>query len=223
MLAMLLLLPAMISPATPSARSVNTALEALGEPGSFIATAVALQAPHSRRQLANGATLVASREITDPNFRETVIVLIHFGEDGALGVIINRPTRVPVDAVLESTPDGLQGQRHTVYLGGPVGLSSIRVIVRTDQDAAGLHPIIDGLYVLEDAGVLARLLSAPRPPPLRFYAGYAGWAPGQLETEVLRGDWFVIAGDPQMPFTAAPESLWRDLIEALAGHWVLAH
>lgn len=171
-------------------------------------------------RLARGVMLVATRQLIDPNFGGSVVLLIDLGVGGAIGVIINRPTPVSVGAALPQL-DALRNHPESVYLGGPVDTRSMRVLAATDEDVADAPEIVEGLYYVEELSTLRALLRLqPGSLRLRFYAGYAGWGPGQLENEVARGDWLIVEMDLEFLFSDTPERVWPDLIEALSGLWV---
>src|SRR5487761_561694 len=132
-----------------------------------------------------GCLLVATPVLADPNFRRTVILVVeHEAEEGTLGVVLNRPTDVPVDRVLESWSDLTTGPS-AVFKGGPVAPNSAPALALVPGDAEPL-----GWHALDGAVARSRLglvdldappdLLAPAINRLRVYAGYAGWGPGQL-------------------------------------------
>lgn len=155
--------------------------------------------------------LVASRDLTDPNFSRTVVLLLRYDDSGAMGVIVNRRTR----AVLkDAIPDlnATDTTRHHVYLGGPVQLGTLRFLARSDQ------PLDDADYVLGDIQVSAsrtlldRLVAESEDESrLRVFIGYSGWAPGQLEDEIARGGWHVVPATADQVFSSEPEKLWSTL------------
>jgi putative transcriptional regulator len=162
--------------------------------------------------LAKGKLLVAHRGLHDPNFSRTVILLVRFGERGTSGFVINRPTPV---ALSEMEP-GLEGQdegQSFVFDGGPVARGVLQALVRSDTTPPEAIPVLDGIYYGKDPLLVQWLFGEGRAKAsFRTYAGYAGWAPGQLESEVSRGDWYVVSADAEMLFDAEPETLWRRLI-----------
>jgi putative transcriptional regulator len=155
--------------------------------------------------------LVATPMLGDPNFDRTVVWLLEHGEEGALGVVLNRPSDLPVADPLPSWADHTE-PLSVVFLGGPVSTNSVIGLARLSGDGP------DGAWeqVLGTVGVLDLtadpLLLAPALTGLRCFAGYAGWGPDQLETEIEEGAWFVLDADPADPFTDAPEALWRSVL-----------
>src|ERR1700744_2807205 len=146
-----------------------------------------------------GCLLVATPVLTDPNFHRTVILVVeHEAEEGTLGVVLNRPTDVPVDRVLDSWSELVTGPS-VVFKGGPVAPTSALAIGLVPGDAEPLGwPALDGAAAVSRLGLVdldaPPDLLAPAIDRLRVYAGYAGWAPGQLRAEIDEGAWYVVAG-----------------------------
>lgn len=157
--------------------------------------------------------LVATPMLEDPNFDRTVVWLLEHGPEGALGLVLNRPSELPVAEPLPSWVDHT-GPLPVVFLGGPVSTSSVIALARV----TGADDVPDGTWasVSGSVGVLDLtvdpMLVAPSIRELRCFAGYAGWAPGQLEGEIAQGAWFVLDADPDDPFTTAPVNLWRSVL-----------
>lgn len=179
--------------------------------------AAAEGAPHGAGRLGKGTFLVASRTLHDPNFVETVILLVDYDHDaGAIGVVVNRPTSVALRVALPELRERQKG-KDVLYLGGPVGLDRVMVLVRAREQPAHSLRVFDRVYATGDLDALRRSLA--RGDALRAYAGYAGWGPGQLDREVDRGDWLVGPADSDAVFSPHPARLWTDLVERLAGDW----
>lgn len=161
-----------------------------------------------------GCLLVASPTLVDPNFVSTVVLVIHHGDPGAVGVVLNRPTNLRTERLPPGWPVS-----DPVHAGGPVEPEIAIALVESDEDHGSWERVGVGLW-------LADLDGAPVPVRrLRVFAGYAGWGPGQLEGEISRGDWIVTDGAPEDVFTADPAGLWRtvlrrqpDPIRLLAGY-----
>jgi len=183
----------------------------LGLLALFVPSAHAIPG-RSARPLEAGTLLVARRGLPDPNFAETVVLLLGYGPGGAVGLVVNRPSDVELGA-LAPRIEGLDGRSDHLYIGGPVEGEDLFVLVRAEEPPAGTEPVFEGVYVAQDEAVLKRLGSAGVPPArLRVYAGYAGWAPGQLENEIERGDWFTVAPDEESIFTSRPKETWQRLV-----------
>lgn len=169
-----------------------------------------------------GRLLVATPVLTDPNFHRTVILIVeHEADEGTLGVVLNRPTDVPVGRVLESWSDLVTGPS-VVFRGGPVAPNSALALASVPGDAEPL-----GWHSLDGSPATSRLglvdldappdLLAPAINRLRVYAGYAGWGPGQLRAEIEEGAWYVLAAEPSDAFVGEPEGLWASVLRRQGG------
>ena len=172
--------------------------------------------PSSAPPLGKGVFLIASPQMLDPNFRETVILICEYGhEEGTLGVIVNRPTELRLSDVLPKI-SVLKGTSYVLFAGGPVQPEGILMLFRMSQAPADMRRVVDGIYLGGDLATLERIIMKPEPTEtFRAYAGYAGWAPGQLESEVSIGSWATVKADPLSIFDKDPAGLWRDLLETL--------
>jgi putative transcriptional regulator len=169
---------------------------------------------------AKGNFLVASRSIRDPRFAETVILLIEYGPGGAMGLMINRPSRIKLSSVLPKIK-GLKQRADTVYFGGPVNTSQMFLLIRSRSLPRDSVHIFEDIYASASLSELERLTENPSPDgKFHAYAGYAGWGPGQLDRELLRGDWHVLRADSRSVFDKKPSDLWQELIGKVSGVWV---
>ncbi len=172
----------------------------------------AAQTPHLVRDLAPGRFLVARRELLDPNFAETVVVLVHYDRKGAMGLIVNRPTDIPLSRVFDELKLA-QKRTDRLFLGGPVAPMGVLALVRTPAKPADARNVLDDVYLINDAKRLEEALAASDDPTrLRVFMGYAGWAAGQLEGEVDLGVWHIFRGDASLIFDPKPQTLWSRLI-----------
>jgi putative transcriptional regulator len=164
--------------------------------------------------LAAGKFLIAHRELGDPNFAETVVLLLHYGdEEGAMGLIVNRQTRLPISRALKPLKEAV-GHSDPVYLGGPVDRTSIQALQRSPTKLAEGDHVFADVYTISSERLLQNALHAGTgATAFRVYLGYAGWGPGQLEREVEAGGWWVFPADAKSAFDAHPETLWTRLIE----------
>jgi putative transcriptional regulator len=176
----------------------------------------------SRVTLASGKFLVADGRIGDPRFSQTVILIVSYSPNGAMGLIINHPTNVELSSVL---PDikGAKGRKDRLYIGGPVGMDEMFLLIRTSgQLEESLH-VFGNVYMSMSRNILERMIEkGQRGEDLRIYVGYAGWAPGQLEGEVARGDWHVVDADAGTIFEREPSGIWPELIKRASAQWVRA-
>ena len=165
--------------------------------------------------LKKGVLLVAHPSLMDPNFQQTVVLVCEHGADGTLGVIINRPTAVPLSEALPSV-SVLKGTSYVLFAGGPVQPDGILMLFRVVEVPDQLRKVLDRVYLGLSREVLERVITKPNPTEtFRAYAGYAGWAPGQVEFEMAMGSWAVVSADPSSIFDKAPETLWEEMVEAI--------
>lgn len=159
-----------------------------------------------------GSFLVATDSLRDPSFSETVILILHYASDGALGIAVNRPTWV--DAA-DTFPDAeyLDNYSGNVFYGGPVARSNLVALLRLEpSDDMDMQPIVDDVYVTADPEFLLDLVNAEETDQrLRLFAGHAAWEGGQLERELESGSWRVVPAAANQIFSADPLRLWTEL------------
>lgn len=161
-----------------------------------------------------GALLVASPSLGDPNFTHTVLLIVEHGQGGTIGLILNRPTDVLLAEVLQDFPM-LKQTNHRLFWGGPVGRTQLALLFRLRQILPDARHIANGIYVGTPA-VLERVIASPKPnEAFRGFAGLAGWAPGQLESEMRQGSWGVLPSSTFDIFNKDPETLWSDSVSVL--------
>ena len=174
--------------------------------------ALVLCQPLWAQGLAAGKLLVASREVADTTFAQTVVLLTRYGRSGAMGLILNRPSKIPLSAALEGMEQA-NGRQDPIYVGGPVGRSGALALVRARTAPSGAARVLDGLFLISDrAGLAEALKTGATSSSLRVYLGYAGWSADRLEAEVTQRMWHVVAGTPGAVFDPYPGSLWQRLI-----------
>ena len=164
--------------------------------------------------LAVGKMLVASRDLGDPNFAKTVILLVRYDEEkGSVGLVINKRTDVPISKVFEDLKEA-SNRRDPVYVGGPVELNTVMALLKTAKKPDGATRVFGDVYLIADKDLLAHTLaSSAESSVFHTYVGYAGWGPGQLEHEVELGAWHIMAGDAATVFHADPDSVWPRLVQ----------
>lgn len=158
---------------------------------------------------SKGMFLVAGRGMKDPVFNSTVILLVEYGANGSAGLIINRPS--PVMKLKDSRPDagGARGD-DPLFLGGPVEMSMLSALIRSIEPVNDCSPVFPGVCVSADAGLLDENIKAGTGPDrFRVYAGYAGWAPNQLEMELAGGWWRLVEADAEAIFVKGPAEVWE--------------
>ncbi len=169
--------------------------------------------PPQRTSPKKGTFLVAKRSMPDPRFRRTVILLLEHGDDGTLGLIINRPMDIPLSQALPDL-DGIAKQKHFLFFGGPVAADRLIFLVRSDAQPQETAPVMADVYYSASKEALERAIRQRKgSQELRMFLGHSGWAGGQLEAELARGDWLVVQADPQTVFEQNPERIWPKLIE----------
>jgi putative transcriptional regulator len=162
-----------------------------------------------------GVFLVARRALDGPHFGQSVVYLVEHDEDGTLGLIVNRSSDISLSEALPNIEDK-QATAHALFYGGPVGLPMILMLVRSKSATEGMAHVADNIYISADRRVLDEILAAKKPESeARFYIGYSGWAAGQLDFELERGSWHVVAADTDAIFSGETGSLWNRLIERL--------
>jgi putative transcriptional regulator len=164
---------------------------------------------------APGRFLVARRSLDDPHFRQTVIYLVRHDPSGSAGLIINRPSGLNLSDAISGIDD-TDLRKRPIYFGGPVEFNTVSMLIRNDKEGRLVEHIADDIYLSGDRAVLDRLITEKKPGnALHFYLGHAGWTAGQLAQEVDREEWYVVDTDPVLIFSAAPETIWKRLIEKL--------
>ncbi|NIL99618.1 MAG: hypothetical protein GTN89_01245 [Acidobacteria bacterium] len=173
--------------------------------------------PSAETELSSGVFLVASRDLLDPRFRKTVILLTRHSELGAVGLIINRRTEMPLAKLLQDEPS-LADVSDRVFIGGPVDAHSVQFLIRADSRPDGSLPVLDEVYISSSAELLERLTrdGTDGGKTLRVFVGYSGWAPGQLENEISRGGWHVMPADATSIFERDPKDVWSALMRRIS-------
>ena len=166
----------------------------------------------SSQDLGVGKLLVASRSLGDPDFARTVVLLVRYDEKGALGLILNRRTDVPLSRVLDL--EAAKDRSDPVYLGGPVGPSAMFALFASSARMEKAENIFGRVYLISDKALFEQTISArPDPGVFHVYLGYAGWTQDQLRNEAQSGAWFVFPADTATVFNSDPDSLWLQMIQ----------
>jgi putative transcriptional regulator len=165
-----------------------------------------------------GRLLIASPRLADPNFERTVILLIAIHDDGALGLVLNRPSPMTVDDPLPQWAH-LAAEPAVLFVGGPVQRQAVIALARHDATGAmpagpdagpgetqPLRPVTPGVATIDLESDPSEMMS--RVGQVRLFSGYAGWSSGQLDAEMDSGAWWVVDAEADDCFTAAPERLW---------------
>jgi putative transcriptional regulator len=163
--------------------------------------------------LAVGRFLVASRELGDPNFAQTVILLVHLSEsEGAVGLVVNRRSDVPLSRLFENLKEA-KSRTDPVYVGGPVDLNSVLALLKSASKLEDAARVFGDVYLISNKERLQKTMASGADASLfHAYVGYAGWGPGQLEHEVELGAWHIMAANSADVFHSDPDSVWQRLI-----------
>jgi len=165
---------------------------------------------------ANAVLLVAKPELGDPNFRQTVVLITQpVPGGGPLGVILNRPTQVRLSEAWPAS-GAVPEQFDYVYAGGPVARNQIIFLVRSDERIANGLRVLENVYLSGEPDLLKKIVAAEiKVKSLRAYAGYAGWAPRQLQAEITAGGWYLLPADADTIFASDAATLWPKLIRQI--------
>lgn len=159
----------------------------------------------------NAVFLVAKATIRDPNFSQTVVLVTQTPDAHTVGVILNRPSPLKLS---QFYPEGVptQNYKDAVYFGGPVMRQTIVALFRSESPpAAAAFQVLPGLYLTMHPRNVERLLASADAPRYRLYAGFSGWSPGQLKSELERDGWYVVPADEETALQKDPASLWKEL------------
>lgn len=173
---------------------------------------------------ARGRLLVATPDLEDPNFEGSVVLLLEHDDEGTLGIILNRPSQLPVGEAMSEPPgpvakpwEALVDQPPVIFVGGPVQPNAVIALARLGEvvQVDRWQPVVGELGVvslgdgpLDEIGAIS---------DLRVFAGCAGWGPTQLAEEIGQGSWFVVDSSPADPFTGDPEDLWHHVLRRQGG------
>jgi putative transcriptional regulator len=164
-----------------------------------------------------GQLLIAGPSLTDPNFWRTVVLIVEHSDDGALGLVLNRPSETSVgEAVTEL--ESVLDVDDPLYIGGPVQPSALIVLAEFDDAAAA------ALIAFDDVGVLGGGAAGEDTAGVRrgrAFVGHAGWGPGQLDAELERGDWILEPARREDAFTETPLELWPTVLTRKGGSYAL--
>ena len=175
------------------------------------ALAVAGAATAQQSDPANGLFLIAKPGLLDPNFRQTVVLVTQAQDYSTVGVIINRPTSLKLEALLRGDP-AAAGYRDPLFFGGPVMPEAVVSLFRSDSppEAAAFHVLKDLYLSLHPQNLRGLLAGSGK--RYRLYAGFSGWAPRQLQGEMQRDGWYVLPADVDMIFRDSMEGVWQELV-----------
>ena len=163
-----------------------------------------------------GMLLVSSPALHDPNFRRTVVLMTHHDEEGAMGLVLTRPSEALVSEVVPVMAE-LAGPEDVVHVGGPVQPGTVVVLAELEGEHESFEPVVGAVGFLP-LGVEPEELPVAR---VRVFAGYSGWGPGQLEGEMAESSWIVVPAEPDDAFAPDPDELWRTVVQRKGGRFTL--
>jgi putative transcriptional regulator len=163
----------------------------------------------------NAVLLVAKPQLSDPNFRQTVVVVTQTQDFSTVGVILNRPTKAELSRFLRRSPPHAYADH--VYFGGPVMQGVVVALFESSEPpGAPAFQLLHGVYLSMHPDNIDALLAGGK-GRYRLYVGFAGWAPGQLESEIGRDSWYVLPASPTHLFRKDTSGMWDELIEEARG------
>jgi putative transcriptional regulator len=165
-----------------------------------------------------GKLIVASPALLDPNFDRTVVLIAEHGEEGAMGIVLNRASEIEVAEAAPALADVVEpGER--VHTGGPVQPTAVMIVAEFDDTEHAATLVLDRVgFVTADADFDTLGADVSR---VRVFAGMAGWGPGQLEAELERDDWIVEPATPDDVFDMDADGLWSAVLERKGGQYAL--
>jgi putative transcriptional regulator len=161
--------------------------------------------------------LVAMPQLLDPNFRRAVVLLVHHDADGTFGVVLNRPTELTATDLCTTLRIGWRGEpEKEIGWGGPVQPQTGWMLFGEEAvgDSDDVKPVGDGIGFAGSLEVLRRLAEDP-PEELQLLLGYAGWGPGQLESELSEGAWLLAPVSRDVVFEVDADSMWEHVVRSL--------
>jgi putative transcriptional regulator len=162
-------------------------------------------------QPARGVLLVAGTQIRDPRFMESVVLLLSAGPSGSMGLILNKSTVTKVSSLFGGI-GSMSRDGNPLFYGGPVGGHELLMLRRADRTPDDWGVVVDRVFVTNSRmAMMDALMTARTDEEVRVYAGYAGWAAGQLEWEIRRGDWYLLPADAGLIFRRDMTKLWPEL------------
>jgi putative transcriptional regulator len=199
-------------PPSPALRGLMAASGRALLAAAAIAALVGASAARAQA-IQDGALLIASTELKDPNFSRSVVLVLRHDDNGTIGVVVNRLTTLEPAKVFPELAADVGAYTGTLYRGGPVSPARLLFLVRGLAAATVQGPeVVEKVFLTGDAESLpgiARLADGTN--ELRMYAGHAEWVAGQLQSEIAEGAWRMIPGTADLVFHTAPSRLWEEL------------
>ena len=162
-----------------------------------------------------GQFLIAGKRLRDPNFYRTVVLMVEHGDEGAMGLVVNRPSSIGVAHAL-SEHFHLPETEDMVHIGGPVEPSALFILHTAHELDESETSVVPGLFVGSSADAFENIVrsaaAGDESMRYRIFSGCAGWGPEQLEGEIARGDWYVSPAAADLVFDSDPYDLWDTLL-----------
>src|SRR5690348_17237306 len=165
-----------------------------------------------------GHVLIASPGLLDPNFRRTVVLILEHTPDGAVGLVLNRPSELPAGEAVPDLEPLVDGDDH-VWVGGPVQPQAVIALAEYTDAVVGERSVVGPIAPLEVDSEMGEV--AEHVARVRVFAGYAGWGGGQLDDELDEDAWFTAPALPGDIFTDDHETLWNRVLRRMGGHFRL--
>ena len=180
----------------------------------LLAGACAVPAQSKRADdLGVGKILVSTRRAGDPLFAKSVILLVRYNEQGALGLMINRRTTMSISRALREL-NAAASHSEPVFVGGPVELDTVFALTRAAEKPEGATVVTGGIsFIVAKSALEQALGGATKPDEFRVYLGYCGWGPKQLENEMRYDAWYIFSKNEDAAFDPQPDMLWSRLID----------
>lgn len=168
---------------------------------------------------AKGMLLISEPVLSDFYFSKSIVLLADHNDEGSFGLIINKPT----DLVLSDISDEFSGINTRLYIGGPVKSDSIYFIHTRGDLVGGSSRIMDGLFWGGQSDVLKALILEKKISnnEIRFFIGYSGWQPGQLDREFKEEAWIASATNPEQVLKSDPKSMWRNILKTMGKEYAM--
>jgi putative AlgH/UPF0301 family transcriptional regulator len=164
------------------------------------------------QELAAGKLLVASRDLLDPNFAQSVVLLVRYDDDSVVGLIVNRRTQIPLARVFPELKEA-KGQSDPIYRGGPVERTAALALLRARTKPEDAEHVFANVSMISSRALLDKTIAERMDPSMfHVYLGYSGWTKRQLQGEVELGAWHIFPGTAAAIFDPDPETLWTRLI-----------
>lgn len=158
----------------------------------------------SGQEIGVGSILLANPELSDPNFSHTVVLLVHLGDEGAMGLVLNR--------LVQNQPK--PSEHVAIHVGGPVEREFVFALFRSSTKVSGALRLANDVYLLADKDLIRKRVQAGKDlASFCIYRGYAGWGPDQLDREVAAGAWTILPFQSDTIFDPEPATLWDRLNE----------